>query len=974
MTSAGRPTLTFLSCNARSLFTKMEELRTVSSQLKPLFITIQETWCMADEADSAFHLPDYILFRRDRRTTGGGVCIYCRCDAIASVERLPNFESQNEDLWVLLKLKNSLRPLLVCTIYRPPNYPLDTFFQELDHSLTRMSQAYSQSDLVNTVITGDFNARCAEWCASDRTDDAGERLHQLTASFGLQQLTSFKTNLVAGELRACLDLVFTNYPAVTVTSFPPLGSSDHLMLAGKLVVDPDEARRTKGATGRTVWRWSKGDIKGLLAAISSTDWSDVLSSREPDSALRTWSEKILALTHQFVPTRPARQTAPPCPWMTPELASNIKQKHKLFKTYKKRRTPDAWTTFTIQRNLVSSLLRKAKSAYVRTLPDGSEASSVRAQLPRLHRLLNSLTRAKHSPIPALLTPDGRPVTSAIEKAEMLNEFFLSQSQRSAGVGLPPEPSSPRVTNPADRLTAFTVAEPVVTEELRRIDVTKSAGNDRLPSCLLRLAAEEITPCVCHIFRISLEAASFPRSWKEAVVIPCFKRKGSSLQPTNYRPISLLPVLSKVFERIILRQLYDHVDEYLPVNQSGFRRKDGTELQLARLVHRLAKGVDEGKHILSCHYDLSKAFDCVWHAGLVTKLHHLGVSGPALEWIKSYLSGRSQRVKIDGVLSASLPVSAGVPQGSVLGPLMYLVYTHDLPYVVSSENSTCDQFADDTALTSICDTGADAVRNLQISVTETGKWLSDWRLSVNLSKTVVMETTRRARHSQATITLNGVALQHVASQKHLGLLLTSDLRWSAHVAQVLAQATPRLHTLRRLRSSLTTGALSYFYKLYIRPKLEYASMAWASLPQHLIDRLERFQRRAARIILRRPLFEHGDHDELLNTLGWETLSSRRVLRQAVLGHRLAKRDVPPHLQNVIFPRRESSYHLRSSEHFLTPIPNTFLYQTSPIFSASVRFNHLPLEVQSAANFIQAAKIHVLTSLCSCSEHVLRQGRR
>ena len=198
-----------------------------------------------------------------------------------------------------------------------------------------------------------------------------------------------------------------------------------------------------------------------------------------------------------------------------------------------------------------------------------------------------------------------------------------------------------------------------------------------------------------------------------------------------------------------------------------------------------------------------------------KLHHFGVHGQAHAWLECYLSNRRQSVRINNTTSSWLAVPAGVPQGSVLGPLLFLAYTIDLPQCVS-DPTQCDQFADDTALTTVSHDSVACEQQLQVSVNATSRWLSDWRLTVNTDKTVVMEFTRRPIPSDLAINLNGTQLRKVKEQHHLGLILSSDLRWTEHTNRVLSKAARLLHTLRRLRNSLSRQALLFYYCLYIRP--------------------------------------------------------------------------------------------------------------------------------------------------------------
>lgn len=966
----GQNTIRLLSANVRSLFTKIEELCLLVNEKQPHFLCVQETWCAPQEKDSQYRLPGYTLHRHDRLSTGGGVCIYIREDAVSTVARLPQLESQNEDLWLQLTLPNSPATIYLGTAYRPPNTDLDPFLECLETTLARVA-LLSHGHQSHTILTGDFNARCTAWCADDPTDTAGERLHQLFSAYGLSQETSFPTNVVGDRLHACLDLVLTDLAGLEVTSLPPVGRSDHLVLHGEFTIPSRTSESPRERASRTVWCWSADNCKDLRSEVSGADWSDVMQCNNVDCAWTAWKHKILTLAQRVIPTRLVRQLPRPQPWVTAEIADAVKLKHRLFRAYKKTHTPADWDNFKQQRNIVSGLIRRAKSAYVTSLSDDDRPP--RTKLPSLFRLLGSLTKSKHARVPDLQSSTGTTVTAAPDKAAVLNDFFLRQCRESSGSGNPPPIDSQPVTGQENTLSTLSVSEHEVCAALRTLDPAKAPGCDGIPTRLLVAAAEEIAPQVCHIFQLSVNSTVFPSEWKQAIVTPVYKGKGDTHQPTNYRPISLLCILSKVLERIVYRQLYDHVSPHFPPNQSGFRRRDGTEYQLVRIVHNLAKAVDDSHYTLTCYFDLTKAFDRVWHAGLLAKLRHLGVAGQALAWFSSYLSSRTQCVRVDGLTCAFQPVPGGVPQGSVLGPLLFLVYTHDLPHAIRNARTTCNQFADDTALTSSSANRAQTVTDLQTSVASTGQWLTNWRLAANSLKTVVVETTRRAIPTDAAISLNGSTLRTSTSQRHLGIILSTDLRWTAQVNHVLARAAPLLCLLRRLRSSLSVSALCIFYKLYIRPVLEYACNAWSGLPISLMDRLERFQRRAAKLILRRSLYTHSNHSELLDSVGWETLSSRRRYRLAILGFHLASRSVPPHLLEDIFPKRNQPYQLRHCDHFETPIANTLLYQSSPLFLACTTFNQLPdwlKQEREFTKFKQGAKIHLLTSVCSCSKHILK----
>lgn len=981
MTSAGRPisvpirnmnNLTFLSCNVRSLHNKLDELQHLATSNQAAIIFVQETWCLPCEPDSLYEIDGFLFFRRDRtERTGGGVGIYVHPDHFTSIERLPLLQNSTESLWLKLSLssQSNLPPkhLLVCTSYRPPNSAVEPYAAALEASLGA-AQSYNHPIL----LTGDLNSKCSAWCDSDQTDEAGDAIQQLFDMFDITQHVTFPTNIYGGSLKSCLDVVATaNLPNLHLSSLAPVGHSDHITLKGTLRTDKP-THQPPSPSPRTTWCWSKVNVKQLQSAVASADWRAILDSNDVNSAWTMWKTQLMDIAHRNIPHRPTTPCGCPRarPWMTKGLADHIKHKHRLFRLYKRTHAPADWAKYQECRNRVSSHIRRAKSLFVAGL-DRAAAGQTRAA-PRLHQFLRCFTKSDTNNFIPDLHSDSETAATADRKAEVLNRFFTSQARLSLDDG-PLPPIQIPAADDGDRLTEFTTTPQQVNKVLHSLDPSKAAGGDGIPTRLLRLVADQITPCVHHIFALSLSTATLPDEWKRANVTPIYKHRGKRSDPSNYRPISLLVVLSKALERIVHQALYAHLADFLPLHQSGFRPRDNCTYQLARIVHLLARGIDDGKRIATCYYDLTKAFDRVWHGGLLHKLHHLGVRNTALKWIGSYLSDRHQRVLVHGSPSSWAVVPAGVPQGSVLGPLLFLAYTVDLPAAVTDDGTHCAQYADDTALTTIKTNHAAVQLGLQESITATARWLTTWRLAANQAKTVLMQTTRCPLPAPLEITLNGSPLRVVKEHKHLGVTFSSDLRWTSHVNSITTKASRMLGILRRLRPHLTKAASSTVYKVYIRPILEYSSVAWSNLPAHLLNRLERFQRRAAKIVLRKPVFMPSDHDLLLDEVGWETLSSRRELHLAILGHAIATARAPQHILQASYPKRVLRHDLRQQPYFNTPIPNTTLYQESPIFQACTIFNKLPpsvQELQTTSDFKTAAQLELLSCLCSCTDHLRR----
>lgn len=963
--------LRFFSFNARTLFNKMDELHQLTVAHKPAFVCVQETWCLPEEPKSIYHIPGYILERKDRSDRpGGGVCVYVQSAAFNSYQRLHDLESADcEGIWLQLSPRHG-QPFIVCSLYRPPGHLSQHFALTLERSLAKAKKTGHP-----VLMAGDLNARSSDWFDGDMSDDAGEQLQQLFRTYDLTQIVSFPTNIYGGRLKSCIDVVATDLVNTQVSSLPPVGASDHVLITGTL---PLNTCPPAHQTCRLVWCWTKADLIKLRAAVENADWPEFsaadVDNIDMDCAWREWKTTLLSLAKEHIPRKRSSRFEPR-PWVNGEFITNVRRKHQLFRRFQRSRQPVHWQEYCRQRNYVRLLGRKAKSRFVLELDDAAEdGRTTHANLPRLYQLLRCLLKVKTGFIPDLLSPTGTTVSSDAGKADVLNQFFIATARESAGGGRLPPIALPPPEDPGDILREFTIPADFVRKALGNLNVRKAAGGDGIPSRLLRLLAPELSMSVHNLFTASVRSGRLPSEWKEATVTPLYKERGSRQDPSNYRPISLLSTLSKVLESCVATQLALHVDKYLPATQSGFRKKDGTEYQLARIVHRLCKGIDDGHVPLTCYFDMSKAFDRVWHYGLLRKLHHIGVRDKALSWLEHYLSDRQQQVRVNTSTSPWATVPAGVPQGSVLGPLLFLIYTCDLPLVITDASTNCDQFADDTALATVCPSCTDAEEGLQESVTNATRWLQTWKLAVNRRKTVVMASSRRPLPLAFNITfVDGVPLSRVDSHKHLGIYISSDLRWEQQVTYVLSRAARQLAVLKRLRSSLSQAALSKFYTMYIRPSLEYASTVWGSLPLRLTERLERFQRRAAKIILRRSLFAPSDHDELLLTLQWPTLYSRRQYRSAILGYRIAKKLVPSHLLEsaATFPTREVPYGLRRPGHFATPIPNTLLYMDSPLFHAVTTFNQLSSDTRSKetlALFKESARGELLSHKCPCTGHI------
>jgi len=431
------------------------------------------------------------------------------------------------------------------------------------------------------------------------------------------------------------------------------------------------------------------------------------------------------------------------------------------------------------------------------------------------------------------------------------------------------------------------------------------------------------------------------------------QEGDRTNPSNYRPIALLSTVPKVLERLVHNHLYAYLmnNNLINVNQSGFKKGDGTVLQLMRLVDEWAKSIDDPN--IACtaavFLDVRRAFDTVWHDGLTYKLSRYGVKGALNMWVADYLTGRQQRVVINGVASSWGHTKAGVPQGSILGPLLFLVYINDIKDLPCSSNINC--FADDTSLSKSGPTAQEVASTTNTDLQHVSTWFVDWGLELHPDKCKVMcIKSPRSKVQLPTIYIAGQIVEQVPFYTHLGTTIHQTLRWTEHVQTTSNKARRTLGFLWKLRGKLSREALEMAYNTMVRPKLEYASVLLGDLASSSSKMLERVHYQAACLVT--GAARRTPSSVVMQELGWDSLATRRHSQSMVLMYKLVNGLVPPHLQPLIpttrGEHRTTRLRLRNSTHLHIPRCRTQTYQSSFIPHASRLWNDLPQAIKQAGS--------------------------
>ena len=380
--------------------------------------------------------------------------------------------------------------------------------------------------------------------------------------------------------------------------------------------------------------------------------------------------------------------------------------------------------------------------------------------------------------------------------------------------------------------------------MNQLDTNKATGLDRIPYKLLKLSSSIVGPSLAYVFKCCIDAEIFPNEWKIAKVTPLFK-KGFKRELGNYRPISVLPLVSKIFEKIIYRQLYDYLQDNSLLNtyQSGFRSMHSTLTALLETTNNWSINIDNGLLNGVLFIDLKKAFDTIDHEIILRKLANYGVDRSALRFFASYLCNRSQKCSVNGALSSASKLTYGVPQGSILGPLLFLIYINDLPNCL--DISCAKMFADDTNITVPGCTFAELEQATNSELNNLYNWLKANKLSLNIAKTELMVISTRQKFlaencSEINIQLDGHPISRVEHTKSLGLNIDDRLSWSNHIKDLCKKISSAIGALRRIRPLISQSTEVQIYNALIQPHFDYCAPVWDGLSSYLCEKLQKLQ--------------------------------------------------------------------------------------------------------------------------------------
>ena len=819
--------LKIVHLNIRSLLKKIDQLRAILEGSNIEIFTLSETWLHSNIDTHMVQIQGYTAYRLDRKTLntnltttkrGGGLITYIKNTSLdVYVKDAENMSAKDIEIqWFKIERKHA-KTITLANVYRPPTGNLDKAIKIIEKSLRSLVKPNEE-----VVILGDFNIDYKNKSSLNyKKNNFFERANALE-----QKICTTTRNTKTSS--SILDMAFTNMKyiknAVSLDSF----LSDHqpiFLLKKKVKTTERSEQQFEGRSYRNY------DKQKFMDNIMAQKWEYFYNATDP---MKAWDEMLKIINREANKQCPARtykiKHNKPC-WLTNEIVEQIKDRDYFYRKAKRTYDEDDWNIAKFHRNTVNFNVRRAKADYIKEQLKCNEGNG--AKFWRVIKQVMPNKKGSMNTTPVSLSKNNNETVEVEGTADFLNNYFV-------GLGTPKNnnlDNTSNINNPSNigssNVASSTLETHVQSDNgeggellefgpitkmeveilIKKINISKSSGITLLSSRLLKDSFHALSDKLTYLFNLSITQTTFPVQWKKALVIPIPKTVNPE-KAENYRPISFLPLPGKMLEKLIHSQLSCHLEdnELLSDNQFGFRKQRSTSHAISQLLNQVYTNINKSTITAAIYIDFSKAFNCVQHSTLIKKLSELNLSQNIISWITSYLQGREQRTLANNTFSSFLPVTNGVPQGSVLGPLLYIIYANDI--VKKIKNSGFTFYADDTVLYSKKKSLQRAQTDLQEDLDGLSEWCVENDIYINVEKTKAMFFGSKAKMNKIPLPdfyINNTVLQKTQTYTYLGLKLDEQLSLETYANVVIKRVSQKIYQLTQIRHLLTKRAALLIYK-------------------------------------------------------------------------------------------------------------------------------------------------------------------
>lgn len=934
--------------NIRSLLRKRPQIEILLSGSNLDFLAITETWLNDSVSSNLLSIEGYSVFRKDRHggKKGGGALLYMKKSLSSTAIELT---TPLECVGVEVRLSPEMS-FNVITVYRPPDADQD-FYLDFERLIKSVADK-------ETIIIGDFNV---DWKSKPKRN----KLKSILNKVGFKQLMDHPTRITE-KSQTTIDLIITNQPqrinkCYSLTTGMCFADHNLILLHRKI------HRRTIRHPQKITYI-PKSAVGALDDDIAMTNWDSLFSLCNTDLIAAGLISTLTSLLQHHTKTTVITQKSRRYPWITNNIQQLMRTRDKALKQYLKSNSITDQLTFKQLRNKTLRSIRSSKANYFL-----QQSKCARGNPKKLWNIIDQLSGRTSNKDKITLSVDGSLVTEDTDIANKFSEHFasiVSGQDISSATSNKNAPECETVTT--ETKNGWTIGPVSVLQTaniIKKLNPSKTKDYYGLQTTLLQRNNLHLARPLCMLINQSIVECVFPNTLKVAYITPIFKA-GCKMEVKNYRPVSILPVVSKVIEKAVTQQLTEHIEQSKLLNPSqyGFRRGYSTESACVHLTELLRRNIDRGGVVGAVFLDLKKAFDMICHQRLLNKLANFNFSTKSIEWIQSYLANRAQCVSINNAHSNFKTYPKGVPQGSVISPVLFSLYINDLPNVCPKVHT--QMYADDTAIFYHGRDPAEVAMVLSDAMASIEDWLKNNQLSLNVQKTVAIYFAKKDIPQPPPITVAGVPLNIVQSVKYLGVIFDSTLKFKTHIQKLTKTVNMTLRTFSHIRNSLSTEAATAFYHAMIISRINYCITCWSQAPSTTLNQVESLYKRAAKILDKKDRSFHHCHAYKNRDL----LNIGNLIKHAnlVLIHKILYEDASPTLREYVQLTTSIGVRdTRSSANLNCKIPlRTSSFGQAALSVRGIKmWNGLPYDLKvtpSTKRFSQQLKQFLLDNqTCQCS---------